>query len=149
MPPRKRTVTKERRGKIKKERTPVALIDVAGSPCKVQKVSPGYFRAHAADMPISMKLCDDQSGTIAKNCDFNSVIIENEDGTVVSGQPTNLTKTKFTINLSAGKYIISIVLDHTTDARFGYVYEDCDGSNKILSINFAVQPSGDFDLEVI
>lgn len=150
MAPRKPTTAKLRKKSTRRVRAhTVELADGAGGPCEIKKVSPNSFQVSAADMPLSMKLCDDQSGTITKHFDFNAVNVSKKDGTAVPGQPTNQTKTKFTINLPVGEYIVAIVLDSDKQTDFGYIYEDCGGSNLILTIQYSQQPSGSFHLEVV
>jgi len=102
-------------------------------------------------MPIKVKLCEDDKGSPAKSFDFNGVTIYDtakSPAQVVSGQPTGLTKTGFTLLLPVGIYDVVMILDHVPNAQVAYVFEDCDKANPLARILVFVTPTGSFYLKV-
>lgn len=128
---------------------------VAGStPCKIGVDSSGQFEflVKQTDMPVKVKLCENQLGAPATTTSFNTVQVYSaftSPPQKVNGQPTGQTATGFTLNLPTGSYDVVMVLNHLPAAKIAYVFEDCSGQNQLARIPVLLQPSGFFSLKVV
>jgi hypothetical protein len=124
-------------------------------PCKISPVpgSPGVFQVQANDKPVNIQLCENRKHDPAKSTwfytDSVTVFLHNTT-TVVTGQPTSLTKTTFTLKgLPSGEYDIGVTVQHIPNAR-GYVYEECDKPQvELCDIDTSIAPNSRFTLVVI
>ena len=98
-----------------------------------------------------MKLCENTQGSPATSSSFNTIQIFDaltNPPKLVSGQPTNVTATGFSLALPTGNYDVVMVLNHLPAAQVAYVYENCGGLNQLARIPILIQPSGYFSLKV-
>jgi hypothetical protein len=129
------------------------LANAAPIACRIVVDSSGEFefQVKAADMPIKIKLCENNQGAPATTSSFNTVQIYNaltNPPKLVTGQPTAVTATGFSLALPAGGYDVVMVLTHLPTSQIAYVYEDCGGLNQLARIPLILQPSGYFSLKV-
>jgi hypothetical protein len=129
-------------------------VGAAPIPCKISPDPSGMcdFQVKAADMPVKIKLCENQSGATATTSSFNTVgvyVALTNPAQQVPGQPTSMTATAASLNLQKGAYDIDIVLNTLPTSTVAYVYEDCGGLNRLLTIPTPVKVSGHFSLKVI
>jgi hypothetical protein len=118
-------------------------------PCKIARVSPGVFQIRAADMPVTMQLCEDTQGNPAVTSTINTVIVR-QIGTPkpVKGQPTGVTKTAFTLTLPAATYDIRVVITPLHNCKFAYIFEACSNPQFWLLAIDVIEPDGHFRLIV-
>jgi hypothetical protein len=124
----------------------------AAGPCKMTPVSLRAFQIKASDMPVTIKLCENEQGDPAKST-FSTITVRSlstNPPTVIKGQPTAVTKTTFTLTLPVGLYYVGIVVNPFPGSAMAYVYEDCAGSNQLTDIQLDVGDlSGYFTLRVV
>jgi len=126
----------------------------APAPCKISPDPSGQFdfQVKAADMPVKIKLCEDQNGTPATTSSFNTIVVSvalTNPPKVVAGQPTSTTATSASFSLQKGAYDIVIALNPLPNSKVAYVYEDCGGLNQLIRIPTPVKVSGHFSLKVM
>jgi hypothetical protein len=109
------------------------------------------FQVQVAYMPLKIKLCEDHRGNPATSSSFNTVGVFNALTSPISpvnGQPTAVTATAFSIDLSPGAYDINMDLNYIPGAQVAFVYENCGGLNQLARIPILIMPSGTFSLRV-
>jgi len=125
----------------------------APAPCRISVDNSGQFefQIKATDMPVIVKLCENNLGAPATTSSFNAVRVYNaltSPPKVVNGQPTTVNATDFSLTLPSGAYDIVMTLNHLPGSQIAYVYESCGGLNQLARIPILIQPSGYFSLRV-
>ena len=123
-------------------------------PCKISPDRTGRctFQIEAKEMPVKIKLCEDQHGNPATTSSFNRIdvtVMETNPPTPVPGQPTSMTATTASLNLQEGAYDIVTVVNPLPNSKAAFVYEDCSGLNQLCAIPTPVKISCHFSLRVI
>jgi hypothetical protein len=121
----------------------------APPPCKVTRIAPGVFQIRTAAMPVTLQLCEDTQGSPAVTSTINTVLVR-EVGTPgpVNGQPTGITKTRFTLTLPAATYDIRMVITPLPACKFAYLFEACSNPQFWLLAVDVIEPDGHFRLIV-
>jgi hypothetical protein len=118
------------------------------------KISAAY-QVKASDMPVTINLCSDTTGTLATAMDFDAVEVYDSSGVPVAGQPTTLKSNSFVLNLKTGTYDISSTLKPGEGAGIGpkptlYLYENCkNATTQLCAFITSVSPQAGFHLSVI
>jgi hypothetical protein len=122
----------------------------AGGPCKITRIAPGVFQVKQTDMPVTLQLCDDTEADPAQNSTINTVGVRQVGtSTPVKGQPTNITKTTFDIQLPAATYVIRMVINPLPACKFAYLFEACTNPQFWLMAIDVIEPDSDFRLIVV
>lgn len=118
-------------------------------PCNISRVSPGVFQIRAADMPVTLQLCEDTQGNPAVTSTLNTAIVRQIGSpNPITGQPTNVTKTTFTLTLPVGSYDVRVVITPLPGFKFAYIFEKCSNPQFWLLAIDAIEPDGHFRLIV-
>jgi hypothetical protein len=110
-----------------------------------------------ADMPVTIKLCENHQGDPATTSKFNTrggiQIYSALDSTApaISGQPSSAAATSFSMSLKVGVYNVVMGVDPLPESVYAYVYEGCSSPSNPLAIipTTLQQPSGYFTLRVV
>jgi hypothetical protein len=118
-------------------------------PCRISKTAPREFQVKAGDMPVKIQLCD-APGKVATKCNLNTVsVFAAGSEAAVSGQPSGVTNTDFTISLQSGTFDVVIGVDVLPGCKDVLIFEAC--ANQVTPMGTIVpdvQETISFELEV-
>lgn len=128
---------------------------IAAGACRISVDSSGQcdFQINAADMPVTVQLCEDKHGIPATSTRFFKITIFFKNSTNPSpNQPAQITNTTCKLPAqSAGPYDVQITVLHSPNA-VGFVYEACANPNfqhQLCDLDTANSPNTSFSLRVI